>query len=81
MKIPKTWAVNLAASYDDVAGLIDAAYREAFGRAAEPEEIQAAEDFIKSQMGNTPDAPESTDLVRGVTDLCHSLPNANDKLY
>ncbi len=77
----QTWAANLAARNDNLTGLIDVAYREAFGRAAETEEIEAAEDFVKCQMENAPDAPESTDFVHGVADLCHSLLNANEFLY
>ena len=78
----RTWARKLTAdNHADLAKLIVVAYREAFGRAAEIAEIQAAKEFVTDQMANTQNTSEPSALVLAVTDLCHSLLNANEFLY
>ena len=83
----RSWAADLVdRSNSDLSTLVSAAYRQAFGRAASEEEVQAATEFVQHQMAiiegeaeqGTADVPCR---VLAITDLCHSLLNANEFLY
>lgn len=70
----RTWATRLRSQYgSDLPALVNAAYRQAFARAAVADEVQAAAEFITVQS-----AASGADAI---ADFCHALINANEFIY
>jgi len=68
------WAQRLRSEHgSDLPALVNTAYRQAFGRPAAPEEVEAAARFIGAQ----------THEGQGdsLADFCHALINANEFIY
>ena len=83
----RSWAADLVdRNNSDLRTLVSAAYRQAFGREAHEEEVQAATEFVQHQMtiieGESEQGTSEVPCrVLAITDLCHSLLNANEFLY
>jgi hypothetical protein len=79
----------LAAHGQDVPALVRSAYRDAFNRNPEPDELAEAKHFLMSQEELLPaPAGDKTEAKRAgpaftaaVTDFCHALINAAELLY
>ncbi|HWA99450.1 MAG TPA: DUF1549 and DUF1553 domain-containing protein [Pirellulales bacterium] len=72
----RAWAARLYEQFgNDLDGLIRAAYREAYARAAADNEVATARRFIESA------AQANDDRQHAVVDLCHALFNSAEFLY
>ncbi len=94
-QLARGWANRLIARFgEDLSPLIDEAYHVAFGRAADSEEIEAAQRFLIEHTRLTQVANESTIAqtdredpssarvsASAVADFCHALFNSNEFVY
>jgi hypothetical protein len=77
------WAQALLSQYQDPVQRVDAAYRQAFSRAAEPAEVQAALAFQTAQAARHQEQGivGSRVELQSWTDLCHVLFNLAEFRY
>ena len=71
------WAGRLLRQAETPAGRLELAYRLAFGRAPEPEEAEAALEFIRQQSRFYPEAG----AAQAWKDLCHALINVKEFIF
>jgi len=94
-QLARAWAERLRRQYGaDIAGLVDDAYRSAFGRPAASEEIEVSRQFLVSQTQliegsgssvrqSSIDSAERTLSIsdESIVDFCHALLNSNEFIH